>query len=145
MVKPYDDNGRRQTKTVHSLVLLGFAGPPPPGMESRHLDDDPLNNRWAPGDTDDEVRAAGGNLVYGTKRQNTEDQYRNGGRNVAPPPPSSAPLCPVRSPVYRKRQALPCLHNRDRAAGRGQAPRGDESRGGDPEGRLPAPEPGVGA
>ena len=44
----------------------------------RHLDDDPLNNRWRPGSTDDEVRAAGGNLVYGTKQQNAQDKFRNG-------------------------------------------------------------------
>ena len=31
MVKPYDDDGKQQTKTVHSLVLLGYAGPCPPG------------------------------------------------------------------------------------------------------------------
>lgn len=78
MVKPYDDNGNRQTRSVHSLVLLGFAGPCPPGMESRHLDDDPLNNRWRPGSTEDEVRAAGGNLMYGTKPQNAADKYRRG-------------------------------------------------------------------
>lgn len=88
MVKPYDDNGRRSAgKTVHALVLLAYAGPCPPGMESRHLDDDPLNNRWAPGDTDDEVRANGGNLVYGTKRQNAEDKFDNGHPRAAPPPP----------------------------------------------------------
>ena len=91
MVKPYDDDGKRQTRTVHSLILLGAVGPCPAGLESRHLDDDPLNNRWAPGGTDDEVRANGGNLIYGTKKQNTADQYRNGGRNVAPPPPPPRP------------------------------------------------------
>ena len=85
--KLYDDDGKQQTKTVHTLVLLGYAGPPPPGLESRHLDDDPLNNRWRPGTTDDEVRAAGGNLVYGTKLQNAEDKYRNGRPRAAPPPP----------------------------------------------------------
>ena len=77
-VKPYDDNGKRQTKSVHSLVLLGFAGECPDGMESRHLDDDPLNNRWRPGSTDDEVRAAGGNLVRGTKKQQHADKVANG-------------------------------------------------------------------
>lgn len=77
-VKPYDDGGRQRTKTVHSLVLLGAVGPPPPGQECRHLDDDPLNNRWRPGASDDEVRANGGNLVYGTKPQNAADKYRRG-------------------------------------------------------------------
>ena len=79
MVKPYDDGGRRSPgKTVHSLVLLGFAGPCPPGMESRHLDDDPLNNRWAAGGTREAVLAAGGNLMYGTRPQNTQDKADNG-------------------------------------------------------------------
>ncbi|HEV2374583.1 MAG TPA: hypothetical protein VGS19_20775 [Streptosporangiaceae bacterium] len=83
VVKPYDDGGKRQTKTVHSLVLLGFAGPCPPGMESRHLDDDPLNNRWRPG-TEQEARSAGGNLVYGTKRQQHADKVANGNPPVVP-------------------------------------------------------------
>jgi hypothetical protein len=84
MVKPYDDDGNRQTKTVHSLVLLGHAGPCPPGLESRHLDDDPLNNRWAPGATREDVIAAGGNLMYGSKPQNTADKAANGRPAVAP-------------------------------------------------------------
>ncbi len=78
MVKVYDDTGTRQTKTVHSLVLLGCAGPRPPGQESRHLDDDQLNNRWAPGATREEVQAAGGNLMYGDKVANTRDKADNG-------------------------------------------------------------------
>lgn len=85
-VKPYDDDGKQQTVPVHQLVLLGGTGVPcPPGMESRHLDDDPLNNRWRPGATDDEVRAAGGNLVRGTKKQQAADKFRNG-RPKAPVP-----------------------------------------------------------
>jgi hypothetical protein len=83
-VKPYDDDGKRQTRSVHSLVLLGFAGPCPAGMESRHLDDDPLNNRWRPGSTDGQVRAAGGNLVYGTKKQQAADKAANGNPPGAP-------------------------------------------------------------
>lgn len=87
MVKPYDDGGTRQTRTVHSLVLLGGAGPCPAGLESRHLDDDPLNNRWAPGVTREEVQAAGGNLMYGTKPQNAQDKFDNGHSRAAPPAP----------------------------------------------------------
>jgi hypothetical protein len=86
-VKPYDDDGKRQTIPVHQLILLGGTGVPcPPGQESRHLDDDPFNNRWRPGATDDEVRAAGGNLVRGTKKQNTRDKADNGRPSVAPKP-----------------------------------------------------------
>lgn len=85
MVKPYDDNGKRSPgKTVHSLVLLGFAGPCPPGQESRHLDDDPLNNRWRPGTTREEVQAAGGNLMYGDKLDQARDKADNGRPAVAP-------------------------------------------------------------
>ena len=94
MVKPYDDDGKRQTKTVHSLVLLGAVGPPPPGMESRHLDDDPLNNRWAPGLTREDVIAAGGNLMYGDKIQNAQDKFDNGHPRAAPPlPPRACVRC----------------------------------------------------
>ena len=78
MVKPYDDDGKRQTRSVHSLVLLGGAGPCPPGQQSRHLDDDQLNNRWAPGATKEEIQAAGGNLMYGTPPQNAQDKYDRG-------------------------------------------------------------------
>ena len=94
MVKPYEDNGKRQTRTVHSLVLLGAVGPCPPGMESRHLDDDPLNNRWAPGVTKEDVIAAGGNLMYGDKLQNAQDKFDNGHPRAAPPlPPRSCARC----------------------------------------------------
>ena len=52
-------------------------------MECRHLDDDPLNNRWAPGD-EAATRAAGGNLIWGTKPENVEDTFRNGRQRAAP-------------------------------------------------------------
>jgi hypothetical protein len=85
MVKPYDDSGIRQTVAVHILVLLAATGVPcPDGLESCHLDDDPLNNRWRPGDTDDEVRAAGGNLVRRTKKQNARHKFLNGGQAPTP-------------------------------------------------------------
>ena len=60
-VKPYNDDGEQKTIPVHTLVLLTYAGPRPDGMVARHLDDDPFNNRWRPGD-EAETRAAGGNL-----------------------------------------------------------------------------------
>lgn len=88
-VKPYDDDGGQQTVPVHQLVLLGWAGPCPPGQQCRHLDDDSFNNRWRPGATDDEVRANGGNLVYGTWQQNIADRKRN----TPPKPPKPPRLC----------------------------------------------------
>jgi hypothetical protein len=81
LVNVRDDNGDRQTRTVHTLVMLAFVGLPPAGQETRHLDDVPLNNRWAPGD-EKATRAAGGNLIYGTPAQNAADKIRN----TAPPP-----------------------------------------------------------
>ena len=42
------DDGVRQTLTVQKVILTTFAGPPKPGQQARHLDDNPLNNRWAP-------------------------------------------------------------------------------------------------
>ena len=84
-VKIYDDDGKQQTCTVHSLVLLTYAGDRPEGMVARHLDDDPFNNRWRPGD-EAETRAAGGNLVWGTPPENVEDTFRNGRQRAAPRP-----------------------------------------------------------
>lgn len=113
LVKPYDDDGKQQTVTVHSLVLLGATGVPcPPGLESRHLDDDPLNNRWRPGATDDEVRANGGNLVRGTKRQNAADKYRRG----VPRTPAATHPCINHDRcgglvVNQGRRCLPCAQD----------------------------------
>jgi hypothetical protein len=63
---------------IHQLVMEAFAGPPQPGQEVRHLDGNPANNRWAPGSTEKEVRAAGGNLFYGTRKENVADGIRHG-------------------------------------------------------------------
>jgi len=50
---------------VCRLVLLAFVGPCPEGMECRHLDGNPANNRI-------------GNLVWGTKKENIADKKRHG-------------------------------------------------------------------
>jgi hypothetical protein len=89
LVTMTDDHGRKQTRTVHTVVLTTFDGECPPGMEARHYDDDPLNNRWAPGDEAGSV-AAGGNLFWGSKRQQYDDKIRNG-RPVPVPPPQPPP------------------------------------------------------
>lgn len=73
--KPYG-NGYRYIRingtdrTIHSLVMLAFAGPPPPGAEIRHLDGDKLN-------------CALSNLAYGTKSENAQDALRHGGNHWA--------------------------------------------------------------
>ena len=80
LVNVRDDNGAVQTRTVHTLEMLAFVGLPPPGQQTRHYDDNPLNNRWEPG-AEKASRAAGGNLFYGTQEENDADKARN----AAPP------------------------------------------------------------
>lgn len=70
-------DGRQKRRPVHQLVMEAFAGPCPPGKEIRHLDGDPANNRWAPGNEEETV-TAGGNLFYGTRGQNMMDAVRHG-------------------------------------------------------------------
>jgi hypothetical protein len=59
--------GRKSKSGLHRLVLLAFVGPPPPGMECRHLDGNPLNNCLE-------------NLEWGTPLENHADQVRHGTR-----------------------------------------------------------------
>jgi hypothetical protein len=50
---------------VHTLVLLAFRGPCPPGMMCRHLNGDKTDNRLE-------------NLVWGTAAENNADMVRHG-------------------------------------------------------------------
>ena len=59
------DCGRRRKVYVHQLVMLAFVGPYPPGMEIRHLNGDPEDNRLE-------------NLAYGTKAENAADRIAHG-------------------------------------------------------------------
>lgn len=69
--QPYDADGRVQVKLggrdrkIHHLVLTAFVGPCPAGMECRHLDGDPTNNRLD-------------NLAWGTHAENEADKIRHG-------------------------------------------------------------------
>lgn len=68
-VRLTDGNGRRIERPVHQLVLEAFEGPRPgpwPAYEARHLDGNPLNNRWP------------SNLAWGTKLENADDRRRHG-------------------------------------------------------------------
>lgn len=56
---------RRRKLRVHHAVLLAFVGPCPDGMECRHLNDDPTDNRLA-------------NLRWGTRTENRADAEANG-------------------------------------------------------------------
>jgi hypothetical protein len=74
LVNVTDAEGRRQTRTVHSLVLAAHVGPPPKGQVTRHLNDNPADNRLA-------------NLAYGTPAENEQDKFANGTRKPAEPKP----------------------------------------------------------
>jgi hypothetical protein len=65
-------NGATEKIMVHRLVLEAFVGPCPPGMQCRHLDGDPTNNRV-------------GNLRWGTAQENQADSARHG--TARPPQP----------------------------------------------------------
>lgn len=56
---------------AHRAVLEVFAGPCPTGQETRHLDGNPQNNYR-------------GNLAWGTKIQQWEDDKRNGNLRAKP-------------------------------------------------------------
>lgn len=56
---------RKISCRIHRLILEAFVGPCPEGMEARHLDNDPTNNRLD-------------NLCWGTPKENTEDRRRHG-------------------------------------------------------------------
>jgi len=106
-VKLYNDEGGRDTRTVHSLVLLVNDGPPPEGMQTRHLDNDPWNNRWEPGD-EGQTRKAGGNLIYGSAPQQHKDQVKAG--TVAKPVFECVnhATCGNTAP-FRNARCVPCL------------------------------------
>lgn len=57
--------GSRSPRKVHQLVAAAFLGPRPPGMQTRHLNGDRLDNRLE-------------NLAYGTQSQNELDSVRVG-------------------------------------------------------------------
>ncbi|MFC7450554.1 NUMOD4 motif-containing HNH endonuclease [Rhodococcus daqingensis] len=62
--------GRDSTYQVHRLVMRAFVGPCPEGLEVRHLNGDPTDNRLA-------------NLAYGTRSENAVDQVDHGSHNQA--------------------------------------------------------------
>lgn len=74
LVNLTDDTGRVQTRTVHTLILSACVGPCPRRMETRHLNDDPTDNRWPE------------NICYGTRPENDADRARNTPPAPVPPP-----------------------------------------------------------
>lgn len=86
----WDDN-RNRSIAVHILVLEAFVGPCPPGMECRHLDGNPANNRLD-------------NLCWGTKLENAQDRIRHGTSGVGSTN-SCAKLTEEDIPVIRRLRA----------------------------------------
>lgn len=79
--------GKPKTLRVHTLVLLAFVGPRPPGMVARHLNDNPRDNRLE-------------NLKWGTRSENGADSVKN--RNERPPQRHRQAKMP--RPYYRKQR-----------------------------------------
>ncbi|MCC6419530.1 MAG: HNH endonuclease [Gemmataceae bacterium] len=61
----FRQGGKNHIRYVHRLVLEAFIGPCPDGMESRHMNGNPHDNRLE-------------NLCWGTRQQNIEDKCRHG-------------------------------------------------------------------
>ena len=59
---------QRGTMLVHRLVMLAFDGPQPEGMECRHLNGNPADNRIE-------------NLKWGTRKENEADKVSHGTDN----------------------------------------------------------------
>lgn len=98
---------------VHQLVMLAFVGPCPDGMEVRHLDSCPWNNRLD-------------NLAYGTKAENTRDSVLNGShRNTRK---THCPTCELPyddANTYWYKGARQCKNCRSRRAREGWKPSAD--------------------
>ena len=60
------DGSRRELISIHAIELAAFAGPCPPGMQARHLNDVKTDLRWPE------------NLAWGTHLQNMRDEVLNG-------------------------------------------------------------------
>lgn len=82
---------RKRKRYVHRLILETFTGPCPNGMECRHWDGDPHNNRWE-------------NLLWGTPLENSADRRRHG-RMPIPHESKFAKLKPADIPVIRQLSA----------------------------------------
>lgn len=61
-------NGKTTCYQVHKLIMLTFVGPCPEGLQTRHLNGVPDDNRLE-------------NLTYGTLRENMQDRDQGHGRN----------------------------------------------------------------
>lgn len=58
-------NGKQKRLLIHRLILETFISPCPSGMECRHLDGNPVNNKL-------------NNLKWGTHSENSQDSIKHG-------------------------------------------------------------------
>lgn len=96
----------RETHEVHRLIALAFIGPRPDGMETRHLDGNPLNCQ--------EV-----NLAYGPRSANVRDKRAHGtDHNVNKTHcPQGHPYDESNTRIYQgRRYCKTCSNRRTRAA-----------------------------
>jgi hypothetical protein len=119
LVKYWNAEGKRVSRQAHRVMLETFDKPCPPGMQSRHYDDNPQNNRWRPG-TEAESRKQGGNLFYGNGRQQHRDKVRNNGGPLPVSPPAHDCInhaqCGGKTRNEGKR-CVPCVEQVGRDAG----------------------------
>jgi hypothetical protein len=54
-----------KTILIHKLILLTFVGPRPAGLQTRHKNGNPRDNRLS-------------NLLYGTSKENADDRVKHG-------------------------------------------------------------------
>lgn len=71
----------RHSFTAHRITLTTFAGPCPPGMETCHGPGGRADNRWPE------------NIRWGTKAENTEDQFLHGRPRAEVKPDKHCILC----------------------------------------------------
>src|ERR1039457_3166266 len=119
LVKYWNAEGKRVSRQEHRVMLETFDKPCPPGMQSRHYDDNPQINRWRPG-TEAESRKQGGNLFYGNGRQQHRDKVRNNGGPLPVSPPAHDCInyaqCGGKTRNEGKR-CVPCVEQVGRDAG----------------------------
>ena len=60
---------KRTRMYIHQIVLLAFLGPRPEGLEVRHINGDPTDNRLC-------------NLAYGTRKENSADSVLHGTKRI---------------------------------------------------------------
>jgi hypothetical protein len=80
--------------SIHTLMLLAFVGPRPPGMQGMHGDDVPTNNKLS-------------NLAWGTPKQNAADRATARGEKSGASKLTADQICEIRK--LREQKTLTAL------------------------------------